>query len=167
MLEESLPFYLTFSFIQLTRIGEGDLRKAYDTIEERLREVKEYVGIWLQYQALWDMEASSLYIRLGDDLFKWQRLLEEIKKSRRTFDNSESEKRFGCIVIQYGQVQSSVNHKYDLWHKDVLKKFGTKLADAMRIFHVSRYLFSCKEAAHRRFFLLTFSFNRALFLEQG
>jgi hypothetical protein len=63
-------------------------------------------------------------------------LLEEIKRSRKTFDNSDSEKNFGAVVIQYGQVQSNVNNKYDFWHKDVLKRFSVKLAEAMKAFHV-------------------------------
>ena len=73
-----------------------------------------------------------------DSLFfvKKKKLLEEIKRSRQTFDTSETEKNFGPITILYAQVQSSVTHKYDYWHKDVLKKFGTKLADEMRAFHV-------------------------------
>ncbi|KAL6068809.1 putative dyneins heavy chain [Balamuthia mandrillaris] len=119
----------------LARLPEGAMKQAYNTLEDKLREVEQYVQIWLQYQALWDMEASTLYSRLGDDLFTWQKVLEQIKRSRKTFDTSESEKSFGTVVIRYGQVQSNVNHKYDFWHKDVLKKFGIKLADSMKAFH--------------------------------
>jgi dynein heavy chain 1 len=74
------------------------------------------------------MEASAVFSRLGDDLSMWQRLLEEIKRSRRTFDRSESEQRFGPVVIMYSQVQSSVSHKYDMWHKDILQRFATRLS---------------------------------------
>lgn len=111
------------------------MRKVYESIEERLHQVSEYVDIWLQYQALWDMEATTVFNRLGNDLNMWQRLLEEIRRSRRTFDNSESEKRFGPIVIVYGQVQSSVSHKYDLWHKDILQRFASHLSESMRAFY--------------------------------
>lgn len=68
--------------------------------------------------------------------FLFLQLLEEIKCSRQTFDTSETEKQFGPITILYAQVQSSVTHKYDFWHKDVLKKFGSKLGDEMKAFHV-------------------------------
>lgn len=121
----------------LARLPEGALRKVYEAIEERLRQVSEYVDIWLQYQALWDMEASTVFNRLGEDLSLWQRLLEEIKRSRRTFDNSESEKRFGPVVVVYGQVQSSVSHKYDLWHKDILQRFASRMSEAMRAFYAT------------------------------
>lgn len=121
--------------LQLARLPEGALRKVYESIEERLYQVSEYADIWLQYQALWDMEASAVFNRLGEDLTLWQRMLEEIKRSRRTFDNSESEKRFGPVVVVYGQVQSSVSHKYDLWHKDILQRFASRVAESMRAFY--------------------------------
>jgi dynein heavy chain 1 len=93
------------------------LQKAYSTIESKLEEVQKYVVIWLQYQALWDMEANTLYSQLGTDLNKWQQLLGEIKRARTTFDNSATRKSFGPIIIDYAQVQASVNNKYDYWHK--------------------------------------------------
>jgi dynein heavy chain 1 len=38
---------------------------------------------------------------LGDDIEKWQKLLSEIKQGRSTFDNSDTEKYFGAILIDY------------------------------------------------------------------
>lgn len=140
---------------QLTKLPAGTLAKAYAAIEVKLDEVRKYVGIWLQYQALWDMEASTIYSKLGDDLNKWQmvfsrllyiglfahfvfQLLGQIKRARTTFDNSQTDKKFGPLVIDYAQVQASVNNKYDYWHKDVLSHFGAKLGENMRTFHVWR-----------------------------
>lgn len=80
------------------------MNAAYTTIENKLNEVQSYVNIWLQYQALWDMEANTVYNKLGNDLVKWQQLLGEIKRARTTFDNSNTWKNFGPIVIDYGQV---------------------------------------------------------------
>lgn len=151
---------------QLTNLPPGTLEKAYTTIQSRLDEVQRYVDIWLQYQALWDMEATTIYNKLGTDLNKWQQLLgkksfsvtgrevycvlgcfrvlllevfvtcalwcgmvgrlclsffspstAEIKRARTTFDNSNTRKIFGPIVIDYALVQASVNNKYDYWHK--------------------------------------------------
>eukprot|EP01113_Clastostelium_recurvatum_P011812 TRINITY_DN1605_c0_g1_i1.p1 TRINITY_DN1605_c0_g1~~TRINITY_DN1605_c0_g1_i1.p1 ORF type:complete len:4689 (+),score=1530.43 TRINITY_DN1605_c0_g1_i1:285-14351(+) len=119
----------------LARLPEGTLSKAYNAIEVKLQEVSKYVEIWLQYQSLWDMEAATLYSRLGDDLSRWQLLLGQIKRSRTTFDNSQSQRAFGSLVIDYAQVQASVNNKYDYWHKDVLSHFGAKLGVSMRDFH--------------------------------
>jgi dynein heavy chain 1 len=84
---------------------------------------------------LWDLETASVYAFLGDDLTKWQQILLEIKKARSTFDNSESAKSFGALVIDYGHVQAKVNAKYDSWQHEFLNRFGDKLAGSMRSFH--------------------------------
>lgn len=60
--------------------------------------------VWLQYQCLWDMQAENIYNRLGEDLSKWQALLVQIRKARGTFDNAETKKEFGPVVIDYGKV---------------------------------------------------------------
>jgi dynein heavy chain 1 len=113
---------------------EDQLFKAYEVIEGKLREVHEYVSIWLRYQALWDLQPSQVYDKLGDELPKWQQILQNIRKARGTFDNSESERSFGAIAIDYEQVQSKVNAKYDSWQKEIVAKFAEKLGIGMRDF---------------------------------
>lgn len=100
-----------------------------------MTQVKDYVDIWLQYQSLWDLESQYIFTLLGDDLAKWQQLLLEIKKARTTFDNSETEQSFGPVVIDYEQVQSKVNAKYDSWQREVLNRFGNMLGTSMKEFH--------------------------------
>ncbi|CAG8591249.1 25222_t:CDS:2, partial [Racocetra persica] len=119
----------------LAQIPDGSLEKAYEVIEAKLKEVAEYVNKWLQFQSLWDLEPNHIYDRLGDDLNKWKQILSEIKKSRTTFDNSEVERSFGFIAVNYEQAQTRVNAKYDQWQRDVLAKFGMKLGDCMKEFH--------------------------------
>lgn len=63
-----------------------------------------HLQVWLQYQCLWDMQAENIYNRLGEDLNKWQALLVQIRKARGTFDNAETKKEFGPVVIDYGKV---------------------------------------------------------------
>ncbi|KAI8449285.1 dynein heavy chain, N-terminal region 1-domain-containing protein [Phakopsora pachyrhizi] len=99
----------------LKKLDSETLQKPYSLIEEK----------WLQFQSLWDLEADYLYGRLGESLSAWQQILSEIRKTRSTFDNSESSQDFG-------QVQAKVNAKYDMWQKDVLVRFGSKLGAAMR-----------------------------------
>ncbi|KAF8934382.1 dynein heavy chain [Dissophora ornata] len=125
---------LTYSDL-LTKIPDDSLAKAYEIIEVKLTQVKEYVDVWLQYQSLWDLESQYIFNFLGDDLAKWQQLLLEIKKSRTTFDNSETEQSFGSAVIDYEQVQSKVNAKYDSWQREVLNRFGSMLGTSMKEFH--------------------------------
>lgn len=53
------------------------------------------------------MQAENIYNRLGEDLNKWQALLVQIRKARGTFDNAETKKEFGPVVIDYGKVSSA------------------------------------------------------------
>ena len=65
----------------LSKLPEGGkvMEEAYSTIEKILKEVSEYVTVWLQYQSLWDMQSHNVYDRLGGDLTKWMQLLTEIR----------------------------------------------------------------------------------------
>ncbi|KAJ3101821.1 hypothetical protein HDU97_001047 [Phlyctochytrium planicorne] len=110
------------------------LLSAYGAIDGMLVKVSAYVNVWMQYQSLWDLESEYVYSKLGEDLAKWQQLVLEIKKARGTFDNSETEKSFGVVVIDYEHVQSKVNQKYDQWQKEILNRFGAKLGVSMKDF---------------------------------
>ena len=99
--------------------------------------VHEYVNVWMQYQALWDMQIDSIVEALGDDLDMWNQLLVDIKKARRTFDTAETARAFGPVEVDYGQVQARVIMKYDALHRDVLGKFGAKMAAKMKAFFES------------------------------
>ncbi|CAB4481707.1 unnamed protein product [Rhizophagus irregularis] len=121
----------------LTQIPSNSLEKAYEVIEAKLKEVFEYINVWFQFQSLWDLEANNVFAELGDNLLKWQQILTEIKKARNTFDNSDTSRTFGPIVIDYQHAQSKVNAKYDSWQREVLNKFGAKIADSMREFNTN------------------------------
>lgn len=120
----------------LTRMPDGPaaLEEAYNAVEDIVGEVEQYVKVgvtlneqlgcrrktqlsyppvvfpaqvWLQYQCLWDMQAENIYNRLGEDLTKWQALLVQIRKARGTFDNAETRKDFGPVIIDYGKVTTT------------------------------------------------------------
>ena len=76
-----------------------------------------------------------MFDRLEDSLVNWQQLLAEIKKARSTFDTSETQKSFGECIIDYEQVQSRVNAKYDAWQRDIMNRFGAKLSVSMKEMH--------------------------------
>ncbi|KAJ1955335.1 dynein heavy chain, partial [Linderina pennispora] len=117
----------------LSRLPNSSLNEAYQSIEELTRQAAAYVQIWLQYQALWDLQLDHMVRFLGDDLTRWQSMLLEIKRARSTFDNSETAKFIGAhCIVDYEQVQSKVNAKYDNWQREILNKFGQKLGQAMR-----------------------------------
>lgn len=115
--------------------GSAPLESAYDAIEQKISQVREYVDEWLRYQALWDLQPESLYGRLGEDITLWIKCLNDIKKSRTTFDTSDTRREYGPVVIDFARVQSKVALKYDAWHKEVLGKFGALLGGEMVQFH--------------------------------
>ncbi|KAJ3135949.1 hypothetical protein HK100_002228 [Physocladia obscura] len=119
----------------LGKIPSTSLVNVYEAIEKKLTVVDDYVSKWLQYQSLWDLQTDSIYNAIGDDLAKWHQLVLEIKKARSTFDNSESEKSFGSLVIDYDQVQGKVNQKYDQWQKEIIGKFALNLSSSMKNFY--------------------------------
>ncbi|KDQ51322.1 hypothetical protein JAAARDRAFT_140422 [Jaapia argillacea MUCL 33604] len=121
----------------LTRFPDNTLERPFSLIENKVQQLKDYVGKWLQFQSLWDLEAEYVFNRLGDSLAHWQQLLTEIKKARSTFDTSETQKSFGVCVIDYEQVQSRVNAKYDSWQRDIMNRFGQKLGNAMKEMHAA------------------------------
>lgn len=124
-------------FLQLRSFNDGTLERPFALVEAKLRQIGAYVGKWLQFQSLWDLESEYVYGQLGDSLASWQQLLLEIRKTRSTFDNSETQRSFGVAIINYEQVQSKVNAKYDTWQRDILSRFGGKLATSMKETHAA------------------------------
>ncbi|KAK9858605.1 Dynein heavy chain [Penicillium brevicompactum] len=122
-------------FSDLPQHCTDELNEVYNVVETRLNGVSEYVDKWLQFQSLWDLRSEQVYDILGDDLSQWLQLLQEIRKSRATFDTSEVSRGFGNIRIDYEQVQTKVNAKYDQWQHEILVKFGSKLGGRMREVH--------------------------------
>ena len=123
--------------LQLTRFTDNTLQRPFALVENKVQQLKDYVAKWLQFQSLWDLEAEYVFNRLGDSLANWQQLLTEIKKARSTFDTSETQKSFGVCIIDYEQVQSRVNAKYDTWQRDIMNRFGAKLSVAMKEMHAA------------------------------
>ena len=119
-------------FTHLLNLCADDLSIVYRVIEERLGGIVTYVDRWLQFQSLWDLEPDHVYSELGDDLAKWLQLLQEIRKTRETFDTSESSKSFGTLTIDYEQVQTKVTGRYDQWQHEIRLKFAMRLGNRMR-----------------------------------
>lgn len=101
-------------------------------VEATMSKVANYVGEWVRYQALWDLQPDMLYERLGNDLDKWMKALLEIKKTRASVDTQETRVEIFPVVIDYAKVQSKVSLKYDYWHREVLQKFGSTLGRGVR-----------------------------------
>ena len=125
------PASLTYRSILTQLPNDGDdLLNVHNLINSRIASVNDYLKVWTQYQALWDMQPDAIHTILGENMQSWLDMLNEIKRARATFDTSESSKNFGPISVNYAQVQSKVNLKYDALHTDLLSKFGVKLGAA-------------------------------------
>ncbi|KAF5872560.1 putative dynein heavy chain protein [Botrytis fragariae] len=119
-------------FTELPRDCADELLRAYKCVEAKLHEVSLYVDKWLQFQSLWDLQSDLVYETLGEQLSKWLQLLQEIRKTRSTFDTTEVSRSFGHLTIDYDQVQTKVNAKYDQWQHEILIKFGSRLGNRVR-----------------------------------
>ncbi|ORY65054.1 dynein heavy chain, N-terminal region 1-domain-containing protein [Pseudomassariella vexata] len=122
-------------FAELPSHCTETLSRVYTTVDKKLSHIGEYVDKWLQFQSLWDLQSEQVYELLGDELSKWLQLLQEIRKTRATFDTTEVSRSFGRITIDYEQVQTKVNSKYDQWQHEILVKFGSRLGTRMREVH--------------------------------
>ena len=118
-------------FTALPRHCADVLAEAYSAVEVMVIEISTYVDQWLRFQSLWDLKADHLFDTLGDDLTLWLQLLQEIRKSRATFDTADTKRAFGAVIIDYEQVQTKVNAKYDQWQQEIIQKFGSKLGEDM------------------------------------
>lgn len=116
----------------ITMLNDNVLSRAVDLIEGRVQTVSGYVDKWLRFQALWDLEADSVYARLGDSLAGWSQLLLDIRQARTTFDTTDTRKDFGVCIIDYANAQSKVNAKYDAWQRDLLSRYGNRLGTSMK-----------------------------------
>ncbi|KAH0545547.1 hypothetical protein FGG08_000378 [Glutinoglossum americanum] len=119
-------------FTELPAHCAESLLQAYTAIEGKLQDISTYIDKWLQFQSLWDLQSEQVYDLLGENLSKWLQLLQEIRKARSTFDTSEVSRSFGNIAIDYEQVQTKVNAKYDQWQHEILLKFAGRLGNRMR-----------------------------------
>jgi dynein heavy chain 1, cytosolic len=122
-------------FSDLPGRSADTLMWAYNAVEEKLHIISAYVDKWLQFQSLWDLQSEQVYDVLGEKLSKWLQLLQEIRKTRSTFDTSEVTRSFGGVTIDYEQVQTKVNAKYDQWQHEILLKFAGRLLSRMRDVH--------------------------------
>ncbi|EMC91770.1 hypothetical protein BAUCODRAFT_126763 [Baudoinia panamericana UAMH 10762] len=96
----------------------------YEQIEARMGAAQQYIDEWLQFQALWDLQMDQIQNNIGDELDLWLQLILEIRHKRDTFDTSGSKRSFDHLIINYEQVQSKVNAKYDQWQHDLLAHFS-------------------------------------------
>ena len=118
----------------ISKIDQKILLDVYSSLEKKFNECEEYVKTWVSYQVLWEIQPQVIYDKLGEDMEKWQQLMNELKQGRKTFDTGDNEKTFGAIIIDYSSVQTKVNNKYDNWHKEIMNQFALQTNEGMKQF---------------------------------
>lgn len=63
----------------LFKVTPEVLESAYREIFNIFQNAEDYLKIWFNYEALWVIDAKKIYDRLGDDINRWQALLNEIR----------------------------------------------------------------------------------------
>ena len=116
------------TYSELPLMCMGVLGGLYEQIEAKISIAQVYVDEWLQFQSLWDLQLDQIQADLGEELELWLQLILEIRQKRDTFDTSGSRRSFGHLVINYEQVQSKVNAKYDQWQHELLAHFSSLFA---------------------------------------
>ncbi len=51
------------------------LENAYKDIFNIFNGAEDYIKIWFNYEALWVIDSKKIFERLGEDINKWQALL--------------------------------------------------------------------------------------------
>lgn len=128
---EVVPDSSASQFSDLPSRCTESLTLVYRAVEDKIRSIAEYLDEWLQFQSLWDLQSDHVYDVVGEDLSRWLQLLQELRKTRATFDTSEVTRSFGYVTIDYEQVQVKVNAKYDQWQHEILLKFAGRLGNRM------------------------------------
>ena len=131
-INRSRPSRIAASFTTLPGHCADDLSQVYIAVENKVQDVGHYVNKWLQFQSLWDLQSEHVYDILGEDLSQWLQLLQEIRKTRATFDTSDVSRSFGSLTVDYEQVQTKVNAKYDQWQHEILVQFAGRLGNRIR-----------------------------------
>ncbi|SBS80798.1 dynein heavy chain, putative [Plasmodium ovale] len=108
-----------------TKIYDDAVRCINDTVEK----ARKYESMWLQYKTLWKIEIGDIITSFGDDIHTWKTFMNEMKKSKSTFDTLDTEKIFGPIIIDYRILQSKVSSKFELWQKEIVSEFSKKLLE--------------------------------------
>ena len=111
-----------------------NLLGVYSALEKTFISCEEYVKTWSSYQVLWTIEPKFIWDKLGDDMEKWQQIMDGLRQGRKTFDNDKNEKVFGALVVDYSSVQDKVNNKYDYWHKEIMDQFAQRTNEGMKEF---------------------------------
>ncbi|KAK3073664.1 dynein heavy chain, partial [Teratosphaeriaceae sp. CCFEE 6253] len=112
------------TYSELPLMCMDTLANLYESIEAKLGAAQVYVDEWLHFQSLWDLQLDQIQDDLDAELDLWLQLILEIRQKRDTFDTSGSQRSFGHLIVNYEQVQTKVNAKYDQWQHDLLGHFS-------------------------------------------
>lgn len=123
-------------------LDEEDLRKLYShsayfisLIDDYYLKSSEFINFWSQFEALWNFQSDEIYQDLNID--DWLEVLDEVKKSRQTFETNETSRSYGSYVINYEEAREKVRSRFASWNKDLSLKFALYLSEAIKATHDS------------------------------
>lgn len=104
-------------------------------IDEYYDDAYAFLKVWSQFEALWNFQSDEIYKDL--DLDGWLEVLDEVKKSRNTFDTNETVKVCGSFIIDYNDAREKVRSRFLSWNRDLLGKFSLSLSGIIKVTHDS------------------------------
>lgn len=110
--------------------------RCFDSVEATYEIISRYLDSWMTFQSLWDLDVDEVCETLSQDLQSWIELFIEFRETRHLFDTVETSKRFGTLEIQYEKIQSKINAKYEIWLRQISKRFSDVLGTAMERFFI-------------------------------
>ncbi len=109
--------------------------QAYDKIDNCIDQLQESVDGWFSYQALWQIDISSLFCELeNDDINRWFDVVQDMVKSRRQLDHGDLQRHFGPLILDTSEVIDSLKVKYDHWVHELLAKYSELLSGQVSTF---------------------------------
>ena len=88
------------------------MKSIYQQLEGIFKQAESFIDTFKKYQALWDIEQMNekVYEILGDEIDKWNQILNEITVSKWRMSEMRTNYLFiGGIKITYGPVYNSVS----------------------------------------------------------
>lgn len=118
-----------------TEILEDHLTQFAVKIEKDYLDAQQFINSWSQFEAFWNLQSDDIY--QGLDIDGWLEILEEVKKSRQTFETNENFKAFGYFEIGFDKAREKVRSRFSAWNKELITRFGVFLSDVIRSTHES------------------------------
>lgn len=108
------------------------LTTCFESIGSKYELLYYFVNKIFKYQILWEVTFDNLSNVLGNEIGKWETMLNEFKDVKSMIDNTDGTRQFGNTTVYYKQVQSKVKLRYTSLQQETVTFFGTMLHNSAR-----------------------------------